>query len=124
MKKTIFKIVFAVALVAGTASIASAQRTKEFFDKKGRHAFTIAYYGEKDLPYAVRAIVKPEYFDYTILTVEEVRLPERSVYFIDMEDATTLKTVKVVDGEMEEVKSYLRADLPVRTEGKRVDVRN
>ncbi|HLZ87629.1 MAG TPA: hypothetical protein VKQ52_10325 [Puia sp.] len=112
---------------AQTASAASASatgaafpRTKDFFSKKGRRLFTIAYYGEKELPRDIRAIVKPEYYDYTILTVEEVRLDGRSIYFIDMEDDTTLKTVRIADGEMELVRTLHRGDLDARPQDKAI----
>jgi hypothetical protein len=112
MKQTIFKLVFSGLLLAGTAGFASAQTTREFFDKKGRLQYTIAYYGEKELPVAVRSIIKPVYYDYTILTVEELRVEGRSIYFVDMQDANHIKTVQVSDGEMAEVRTLDRGVLP------------
>jgi hypothetical protein len=121
MKKTMFKLVFAGLLLAGTASIASAQTPtqREFFDKKGRHLYTIAYYGEKELPAAVRSLVKPVYYDYAILTVEEVKLGGKSIYFVDMQDSSTIKTVRVADGEIELVRTLNRdiADPRLRVKG-------
>jgi hypothetical protein len=108
MKQMIVKLVFSGLLLAGTAGVASAQTTREFFDKKGRHLYTIAYYGEKELPAAVLSIVKPVYYDYAILTVEELKLEGRSIYFVDMQDKTHIKTVEVSDGEMAEVKTLDR----------------
>lgn len=110
MKKLLFKMLFAVVLVAGTTAVASAQTTRAFYDKKGHVRFTIAYYGEKELPREVRAIVKPEYYDYTILTVQEVKTNGKSIYLIDMEDSTTIKTVRVADGEMELIRTLTRGD--------------
>src|ERR1700720_4575357 len=83
--------------------------TRDFFDKKGNRMFTIAYYGEKGLPAAVRSQVKSVYYDYTIQTVEEVRLPEKKVYLIDLRDPTSLKTVRVADGEMEVISDLVRS---------------
>jgi hypothetical protein len=111
MKKMMIYALFTGVLLAGTAGLASAQTTREFFDKKGRHLYSISYYGEKELPAAVREQVKPVYYDYTILSVEEVKLADHSVYFINMEDETTLKTLRVDDDEMTVVSDLLRADL-------------
>jgi hypothetical protein len=108
MKPIFFKLVFSAALLAGTATLASAQTTRVFFDKKGHARYTIAYYGEKELPADVRAIVKPVYYDYQILSVEEVKLNGKSIYLIDLQDSSTLKTVRVADGEMELVKTLNR----------------
>lgn len=88
--------------------------TRDFYNKKGNRLFTIAYYDEKGLPAAVRSLVKSVYYDYTIVTVEEVRLPERKVYLVDLQDDTSIKTVRVADDEMEEVRSLVRGDRTAR----------
>ena len=108
MKKILFKLLFTATLLAGTAAIASAQTTRVFYDKKGRVQFTIDYYGEKELPREVRAVVKPVYYDYTIVSVQEVKQNGRSVYMIDLQDSHTLKTIRVADGDMELVRSLAR----------------
>jgi hypothetical protein len=110
MKQILFKLTLCGVMLTSFAAISSAQTTREFFDNKGHHLCTIAYYDERGLSSEVRSIVKPVYYDYTIKTVEEVRLPDRSIYYIEMEDATTLKTVRVANGEMELVNSLVRAD--------------
>lgn len=118
MKQSFLKFVFAGLLLTGAANLVSAQTTRTFYDKKGRVRFTISYYSEKELPREVRSIVKPEYYDYTILTVEEVKLNGKSIYLIDMQDSTTIKTVRVADGEMELIRTLNRADRDDRGRGK------
>ena len=59
---------------------------------------------------AVRAVVKSEYYDFSIVSVEEVKLDGRHIYLVDMQDATAIKTVRVEDGEMSVVTSLVRAD--------------
>jgi len=110
MNQLILKFAFAGLLLGGTAVVASAQTTRVFYDKKGKVRFTIDYYGEGQLPRDVRAIVKPEYYDYAILTVQEVKTNGKSIYLIDLEDSTTIKTVRVADGEMELVRTLNRSD--------------
>ena len=110
MKRLIYKLVFGGLLLTGFAGRLSAQTpvTREFTDKKGHHLYSISYYCEKELPASVRSIVKPVYYDFAILTVEEVKLAGKSIYFIDMQDSTSIKTVRVADGEMEEVRTLNR----------------
>jgi hypothetical protein len=108
MKKLIFKTLFTVVLLAGTAAVATAQMTRVFYDNKGRVRYTIDYYGEKDMPRTVRSIVKPVYYDYTIVAVQEVKLNGRSIYMIELQDSNALKTIRVADGEMEEVRTLSR----------------
>jgi hypothetical protein len=121
MKQLIFKLVtggFLLTVFAGTVT-AQTNQTREFTDKKGHHLYSISYYGEKDLPAGVRSLVKPVYYDFAIVTVEEVKLPGKSIYFVDMQDSSTIKTVRVADGEMEEVRTLNRdiADPRLRARG-------
>jgi hypothetical protein len=109
MKKQLFKLLFTAALLTGTAAIASAQITRVFYDKKGHVRYTIDYYGEKELSREVRAIVKPVYYDYAIVSVQEVKQNGRSIYIIGLQDSHTLKTIRVADGEMEVVQTLDRA---------------
>lgn len=124
MKKLIFKLAFAGLLLTGTASLVSAQTTRVFYDKKGRVRFTIDYYGESRLPGEVRAIVKPVYYDYAILNVQEVKLNGKSIFMIDLQDSSTIKTVRVADGEMELVRTLNRSAAEDRSQGKTSVVRN
>lgn len=109
-------MLFAVVLLAGTASVAAAQTTRAFYDNKGRIRFTVDYYTEKELPREVKAIVKPVYYDYAILSVQEVKLQGKSIYLIDMQDTDRLKTIRVADGEMEVLSDLRRGDLPLQAQ--------
>jgi hypothetical protein len=97
---------------AGSHSVTTpgAKVSRDFYDKKGRLLFTIDYYGEKGLPATVRSLVRSVYYDYTIRTVEEVKFAAGHVYLVDMQDDTTIKTVRVADGEMEVVRDLVRGD--------------
>jgi hypothetical protein len=77
-----------------------------FYDKKGYWDATIKYYDEKKLPPDVRAIVKSTYYDYSITSVQEIQKGNKIVYLVHMQDATTLKSVKVCDGEMEVIAEF------------------
>lgn len=96
---------------AGRYAATAPKLTRAFHDKKGNLLFTIDYYGEKGLPAEVRRLVKSEFYQYTILTVEEVKSPDMHVYLVDIEDDTTIKTVRVADGETEVVRDLVRADI-------------
>jgi hypothetical protein len=74
--------------------------TKVAYDQKGKWHCTVRTFGENQLPYDVRDLVKSRYYDYKILVVYEIR-HDNTVYILKMEDATTLKTLRVVDGEIE-----------------------
>jgi hypothetical protein len=74
--------------------------TKVAYDQKGKWHCTVRTFGENQLPSDVRDLVKSRYYDYKILVVYEIR-HDNTVYILKIEDATTLKTLRVVDGELE-----------------------
>ena len=74
--------------------------TKVAYDQKGKWHCTVRTFGENQLPSDVRDLVKSRYYDYKILLVYEIR-HDNTVYILKIEDATTLKTLRVADGEIE-----------------------
>jgi hypothetical protein len=82
----------------------------EVHDKKGRLLYSVKRYSESQLPKEIRSLVRSQYYDYNIAGVEEITIPgvEKSIYIVHLEDETTLKIVKVTDGEMEVTASYVR----------------
>ena len=79
------------------------------YNCRGAFVYTIKQYSEHQMPREVRNIVKSDYYDYTILMVEEVEQPSVPVaYIIHMQDDTTLKNVVVSDGAMETMEEYKR----------------
>lgn len=84
--------------------------TRDFYDRQGKRLYSIAYYGEKGLPAGIRVQVRSVYFDFTIQTVEEVRLADKKIYLIDIRDDKTLKTIRYCEGDMDEVNELDRAD--------------
>lgn len=80
--------------------------TKVNYDRKGNWFATIRTYTEENLPKEVRHLVKSNYYDYSIYLVQEVTVGDKTAYLVRMEDATTLKTIRVIDGEMDEYESY------------------
>jgi len=78
------------------------------YDKKGNWHHRIRYYGEAQLPADVRKIVKSTFYDYNIFGVTEVTVGNKTAHLVNIEDKTTWKTVKVVDGEMEVMHEYTK----------------
>jgi hypothetical protein len=74
--------------------------TKVAYDQKGKWHCTVRIFGENQLPSDVRDLVKSKYYDYKILVVYEIR-HDNTVYILKIEDATTLKTLRIADGEIE-----------------------
>ena len=78
------------------------------YNPKGRWNYTILNYDEKKLPADVRKIVKSSYYDYSIEHVSEVHVQDQIVFMVTIQDETTLKIVRVSNGEMDKVTNYTR----------------
>jgi hypothetical protein len=85
------------------------QKHQSLFNKKGLLIYDISFGTEKNLPTDVRKQVKSIYFDYSITLVFKVEEDKRTIWVVNMEDNKTLITVRVEDGEMEEVKNLQKS---------------
>jgi hypothetical protein len=82
-------------------------RCRTVYSSRGDFLYTIRQYYENDMPRDVRGIVKSEYYDYTITVVDEIEERMKPlVYVVHLEDAATLKNVRVCDREMEVLEEY------------------
>jgi hypothetical protein len=75
--------------------------TRANYDRKGNWSGTVRTYTEENLPKEVRHMVKSTYYDYSIFLVQEVTVGDKTAYLVKIEDASTLKTIRVIDGEMD-----------------------
>jgi hypothetical protein len=84
--------------------------TSVIYGKSGGWLQTISCYGEKCMPKDVRAIVKGTYYDYDIVNIQEVQLPDKdsSIFLVDIQDANSIKVLRVCEGEMEVIHEYTR----------------
>ena len=82
--------------------------TKIVYDRAGHCENIVRYYFENRLPPAVRHLVRSNYYDFIIYHIIEPTLNGVTSYLVKMEGNTTWKTVKVVDGEIEEVEEYFK----------------
>lgn len=78
------------------------------YTKKGDWRSTIRIYGEDQLPEHVRWAVKSTFFDYSIITISELQYKKILAYFVKLEYKNSLKTVRVIDDQMEVVESFLK----------------
>jgi hypothetical protein len=80
-----------------------------YYNTKGNYEFMIRHYYEEKLPREVRHLVKSNYYDFSIYHVTEVSRNDKIAYVLKLEDKTSWKTIKVVDGEMEVTEGYLKS---------------
>lgn len=85
-------------------------QTKVFYDLKGRWTGTLRTYQEDKLPANIRHMVKSHYYDYDIFVVNEVRVEDKKVYLVKIEDKKNIKTIRVMDDEMDEYESLKKSN--------------
>lgn len=82
---------------------------RAYLSRKGNVDGLIRYYHEDNLPQDVRQTVKNEYANYAITLVQEVTYNGITAYLVIVEDKTTWKILRVVDGEMDVRSEYVKA---------------
>ena len=80
------------------------------FDKKGNWVYTLKQYTEKELPAAVRAMVKSVYYDYPVAWVKEVNQSQSVVYPIHVENDQEWKTIRVADDGMDVMEEFTKSE--------------
>ena len=78
---------------------------KIVYTKNGSLDYAMKMYEEKNLPKEVRATVKSRYYDYTIHTAQELSINNKTIYIIQMSDSNSWKSVRVCEGEIEEIEN-------------------
>lgn len=80
--------------------------TMNYYDKKGRWLHSIQRYDETKLPKNIRALVKSNYYDYSITSIQEINLNRNNtepIYLVHIKYDNEHKTLRVCAGEMEEL---------------------
>jgi hypothetical protein len=80
--------------------------TKVYYDRKGRWVGNLRSFLEDKMPRDIRHRVKSHYYDYTIYYVQEVTVADKIAYLVKIEDKTSMKTIRILDGEMEEIEAF------------------
>ena len=94
----------------GSIAVFSANsiRTTVAYEKNGRWSYTIQRYHEKEMPIDIRARVKSIYYDYTILNIDEVHVPqqENTIYILNLQYNQHFKTVRVCGDDMDVIADF------------------
>ena len=85
------------------------KKQKALFNKNGAIIYTISYGVERDLPSELRKQIRENYYDYTISMAIEVNENNRTIWVVRVEDSATMITVRLENGEMEEVQNFKKS---------------
>ena len=87
---------------------ANGIKTRAAYDKKGNWLYKIRSYGEAYLPKDVREQIKSMFYDFSITCVNEITNSRQLAYFVQIEDRTSLKTIRVWEGELVVDKEFVK----------------
>lgn len=80
------------------------------FRKNGVMKYDISYGHDKDLPEKIKDDILKAYDNYKIIRAIHVKAYERNIWIVKLEGERKYLTVRVEDGEMDEVESFYKAD--------------
>jgi hypothetical protein len=79
-----------------------------FLSNHGNCQSCIRYFTEKELPGDIRQQVKSTYYDFVIISAREVTYNAQTAYLVTIEDQTSWKVIRIVDGEMDVFEEHLK----------------
>jgi len=71
------------------------------YNRKGHWVATFRYYKQQQLSPEICTLIKSTYYNYNIREVTEVSIGRITAWLVNIEDDSSLKTIKVVNNEME-----------------------
>jgi hypothetical protein len=90
-------------------------KNKIVYTPNGKIDYALKMYdNENNLPGSVKAAVKSTYYDYNILDAQELQLKNKVIYLVKITDSNTWKTIRVSNGELEEIENYSTVISPCR----------
>lgn len=73
------------------------------YTAKGSVDYLIKRYQEKHLPVHLRNTVKSLYYDHSILAAKEIYINRRTIYIIHLSNSANAITLRICDGEIDEI---------------------
>ncbi len=79
------------------------------YDKKGKWVYTIEHYATDNLAKNIMDIVKEDYGNLFITSMEKIQQRNSAtVFLVHAEDGTTMKTFRVANGEVDLVQGFVK----------------
>jgi hypothetical protein len=80
------------------------------YKRNGEWLYSIESYNQQIMPGEVRILVKRSYNGYDILHIKEIEVPNQDspIFLVYIQNTTTIKILRVYEGEMEILHEYIR----------------
>ncbi|MND80082.1 hypothetical protein D3C80_718460 [compost metagenome] len=90
--------------------ILNDQRNHALYSKNGKLLYHIIYGSEKHLPAPIKTQVMKQYTDYSITQAINIKQSQRDMWVVNLENKNDFILVKVLEGEMEQMKMLKKAN--------------
>ncbi len=78
------------------------------FNIKGRWLFTITYLKESQLPERILSLIKSDYPDYAISTIEALENSSTSLYIVHMQNESSWKNLRIFEEQMDVIQDFTK----------------
>jgi hypothetical protein len=89
-------------------------KNKIAYTPDGQVDYSLKMYKEFNLPKRVRAAVKSTYYDYAITNAQELKVKNKTIYLVKINNAGSWKTIRISNDDVEEIESYSSVISPCR----------
>jgi hypothetical protein len=87
---------------------------KVVYTKSGQVDYSLKIYTPEQLPAAIQRSVKSVYYDYTITNAQELHTSMQTIFLVKITNGTTWKTIRLSNGDMDEIENYYSTISPCR----------
>ena len=81
-------------------------KMKSAYDKRGTWLYTLRFFNENEISADAKSMVKESFSNYSIIRATEVERFDKKVLLVYIQDDRNLKTVRIMDEEMDIVEEY------------------
>ena len=90
-------------------SVIDGRESTTAYDKKGKWVYTIQTYSTDNLDKSIIDKVKAHYESYGVTGIQKIEQPgSNAVYIVYLENKNSIKTVRLVNDEVELVSEYVK----------------
>ena len=84
-------------------------KMKSVYNKKGKWEYTLRFFAENEMSAEAKSMIKNAYSNYTISRAIEVERFDKRVLLIYIQNERSLKTARIMDGEIDTVEEYRKS---------------
>jgi hypothetical protein len=89
-------------------------KNKIAYTRDGQVDYSLMMYNEGQLPQPVRTAVKSTYYDFNITGGQQLEVNNKTIYLVQITDGDSWKTIRLSNGELEEIENYSSVISPCR----------